>query len=270
MRWWCSAGNGPWSWAPNAYPGVWVIAAIVAMLQWRYSRDPATSQRDRILGWAGVLFLEIALDWPVGPLAAGYLASAHALQFLIVAFVTPPLMLLGLRRGIENRWIEHRVTGTLLHPLVAAIGFNIIVIATHVPGVNDSLMPSQLGAFSVDIGWLIAGFWLWWPLIVRVPRRAHFPVPLQMLYLFLATLAHTGIAIVMLSRDHPMYGVYELAPRAIPLTAVDDVKVAGSIMELGGAGIIFGVLTFMFFRYSGGTGQERPQRVSVDAGAGGT
>jgi cytochrome c oxidase assembly factor CtaG len=264
MQWWCSAGQGPWTWTPTAFPGVWIIVLLVAVNQWRLTRDPSTPSRDRWIGWAGVASLEIALDWPLGPLAAGYLASAHALQFLIVAFVAPPLMLIGLRHGIARMWPttgrRTKILDALLHPVVAAVGFNILVIATHVPAVNDGLMPTQIGAFAVDIAWLIAGIWLWWPLIVRVPARTHFPVPLQMLYLFLGTLAHTGIAIVMLQRTHPMYGVYELAPRVLPLSAVDDVKIAGTIMELGGAGIIFGVLTFMFFKWSGGPGKERIAR----------
>ena len=55
-------------------------------------------------------------------------------------------------------------------------------------------------------------------------------------------------------------GALALVERVLPLSAVDDVKIAGSIMELGGAAIIFGVLTFMFFKWSGGTGRERPSR----------
>jgi hypothetical protein len=60
----------------------------------------------------------------------------------------------------------------------------------------------------------------------------------------------------MLAWNHPMYGVYELAPRVLPLSALDDVKIAGTIMELGGVAIIFGILTMMFFKWSGGTGKE--------------
>lgn len=261
MQWWCSARGEPWTWTPVAYPGVWLLIALIAFDQWLVTRHSYVPRRDRWIGWMGVVVLELALDWPLGALAAGYLASAHAVQFLLIAFVAPPLMLIGSRHCLVRLWPtkgrKARILDTVLHPVSAAVGFNVLVIATHVPAVNDSFMPTQLGAFAIDIAWLIAGMWLWWPLIVRVPVRKHFPVPLQMLYLFLGTLAHTGIAIVMLSRSHPMYGVYELAPRVVPLSAVEDVKIAGTIMELGGAAIIFGVLTAMFFRWSGGTGRER-------------
>ncbi len=36
-----------------------------------------------------------------------------------------------------------------------------------------------------------------------------------------------------------------------------DLNVAGGIMELGGGGLIFGVLTVMFFQWTGGMGAER-------------
>jgi putative membrane protein len=261
MKFWCSASSGAWTWSPIAFPGVWLVVGTVAALYWHLSSGSETPVRDRWTGWLGVAFLELALDWPLGPLAAGYLASAHALQFLIVVLISPPLILIGARHGIARRWTGDAGRARLLHwifsPLLAAIVFNIVIIATHVPRVNDTMMRSQAGAFAVDLAWLIAGVWFWWALLVAVPVRPLFAVPLRMLYLFLGTLVHTGIAIIMLVSDHPMYGVYELAPRATALSALSDIKVAGGIMELGGAGLIFGVLTVMFFRWTGGTGAER-------------
>lgn len=261
MKFWCSASSGAWTWAPAAYPGVWLVVATVAVTYWWFSRDNETPRGDRLTGWIGVVCLELALDWPVGPLAAGYLASAHALQFLMVVLIAPPLILIGARHGIARRWptdpARVQLLDRLLSPLVAAVVFNIVVVATHVPRVNDAMMTSQAGAFAVDVAWLVAGIWFWWALLVPVPARPLFAVPLRMLYLFLGTLAHEGIAIVMLIHDHPMYGVYELAPRATGMSALTDIKTAGGIMELGGAALIFGVLTVMFFRWTGGTGAER-------------
>ena len=286
MQWWCSANSGPWTWTPVAYPGVWLFVLVTAALYWKYSRAAETPRGTKLAGWCGVVLLWLSLDWPAGPLAAGYLASVHAAQFLIVALIAPPLILIGARYGLaaglrtqdaglrtqdaglrtldSGRWTQDAGLWTqVTHPLVAGIAFNIVVIATHVPRVNDALMPLQFGAFLVDIAWFVSGLWFWWPLIVPVPARPRFVVPLRMLYLFLGTLVHTGIAMVMLVYDHPMYGVYELAPRATGMSALTDLKVAGGIMELGGVAVIFGVLTVMFFKWFGGTGAE-PRR--TDAG----
>jgi cytochrome c oxidase assembly factor CtaG len=263
MQWWCSATATPWSWTPVLYPGVWLVTLTLALAYWRVSQSAATPPAARAAGWVAVVLVELALDWPVGTLAAGYLASAHAAQFLVLALVAPPLLLLGARHGVAAWWARNADTrrvlllGWLASPFPAVIAFNLIVVSTHVPRVNDTLMPLQSGAMLVDMAWLISGIWFWWPLVVRLPHLPRFVVPLRLLYLFFGTLIHTGIGMVMLVRDFPMYAVYELAPRATGLSALSDLKVAGGIMELGGGAIVFGILTVMFFRWSGGVGAER-------------
>lgn len=247
-----------------AYPGVWLVSLAVAFAYWRFTRGTTTS-RAALAGWLGVIMVEVALDWPIGPLAAGYLATAHAVQFLLIVLVAPPLLLIGARRGIEAWFLANsertrRTVGAITHPLMAAIAFNVVIITTHVPGVNDALMRSQLGAFASDLSWLVGGVWFWWPIIVDAPPRPLFGVPFKLLYLFLGTLVHEGIAIVMLMREHPMYAVYELAPRATAMSALTDLEIAGGVMELGGAAIVFGILTVMFFRWTGGMGAERTAR----------
>ena len=76
---------------------------------------------------------------------------------------------------------------------------------------------------------------------------------------------HTGIAMVMLIRDFPMYGIYELAPPWDFWSPLEDQHLAGGVMELAGAMVIFGIITVMFFRWAGGVGGDRaPQPPSRD------
>ena len=257
MQFWCSASTKAWNWSWTAYPGVWLVVAVVAITYARLTRAGSGRNAPRVTGWVGVLTLWLALDWPLGPLAAGYLASAHSLQFLLVALIAPPLLLLGAREGLSAWWTaggatsgRGRAISRITAPLVAAIIFNIITITTHVPAVVDSWMPTQLGAFAIDFCWLVGGIVFWWPVIVPVPARPLFGGGMTLLYLFLGTIFHTGIAIAMLIRDFPMYGVYELAPPMTGMTAMDDIRVAGGIMELAGSAIVFGIMTVLFFRWS--------------------
>jgi putative membrane protein len=260
MQWWCAATGQAWTWAWRWYPGVWALVAAIGGVAWwlRPREATAAARRDRRLGAAGVVALWVALDWPLGPLGAGYLASVHALQFLLIAFVAAPLLVAGVRRGVAARAPRgsgaERVIGALTRPLPSVVAFNLLVVATHVPRVVDAWMPTQWGAFAIDLAWLVAGVLLWWPLLAEVPARPGFAAPLRMLYLFLGTLVHTAMAIVMIVRDLPMYAVYELAPPVVPWSALDDLKIAGGIMELAGAAIIFAVLSRMFFAWAKASG----------------
>ena len=257
MQWWCSASAKAWTWAWVAYPGVWLLVLAFGATYWRVTRRVPASGGERALGWLGVATIWVSLDWPIGPLATGYLASMHAAQFLLVAMVAPPLLLLGARRGIAAWWgalptgsAWRPVVRLATAPLLAAVAFNVVTIATHVPAVVDTLMVSQAGAFAIDAGWLFGGILFWWPVCVDAPPRPRFGQAVKMLYLFVGTLFHSGIAIVMLMRDFPMYGVYELAPPMSGMSSIEDLKVAGGIMELAGLALVIGVISVMFFRWS--------------------
>jgi cytochrome c oxidase assembly factor CtaG len=266
-QWWCSASGRPWTWEPQFYPGVWLAMIALAIVFGTLARKGRAMGESRLAfwsGWTAVGLVWQALDWPIGPLAAGYLASAHALQFLTLALVAPPLMLLAVRRplaaAVPAAGRGRSIATLLTQPIIAGVLFNVVTITTHVPAVVDRLMPLQLGAFAIDMLWLAGGVVLWWPLVVSAPPRAWFTTPVRMLYLFMATLVHTGIAMVMLISQFPMYGIYELAPPWDVWSPIEDQNLAGGVMELAGAAIILGIITVMFFRWSRGVaGDNAPK-----------
>lgn len=259
MQWWCAALGEQWTWAWRAYPGVWLfVIAVVAGFGLIAGRGAWTraSNGERTAFVAGAVTLWLSLDWPLGPIAAGYLASAHALQFVIETMIAAPLLLYGVRAAFGRRSLPLspilvRAGRTLVHPLVAAIIFNAVVAATHVPGVVDALMPSGLGAFAIDAGWFLAAVIFWWSVIMPAPRYSHFGPPLKILYLLVGTLFHTVIGMIMLSAELPLYGVYELAPPIFPIPPRADQQLAGGIMELGVFFIIVVGSGILFFRWAG-------------------
>ena len=101
MQWWCAAQGEVWEWAWRPYPGVWIFMLLLATGYLRLrkhaaERIQAAGQEARrgsaAAGLAGLAFLWIALDWPIGALGAGYLASVHMFQYLLIALVAPPLL----------------------------------------------------------------------------------------------------------------------------------------------------------------------------------
>lgn len=268
IRWWCAATAEPWTWSWRAYPGIWLAVLATAAIVWRARRHapaavpdvgakvPAESPSPRT-GWivAGIVLLWLTLDWPVGPLGTGYLASVHALQFVLLGMVVPAMLLIGVDRDrlaarLARRRLTAAVLGFLMHPLIAAIGFTVVMGVTHVPAVVDALMRSQLGAMALDLAWLVSGVWLWWPVLIGLPERRWFPPPAHMLYLFFATQAHLLIAMWLLSSQYPVYATYELAPRVSGLSALEDQQLAGGIMIGIGGTLVLGAITVIFFRWA--------------------
>jgi putative membrane protein len=289
IQWWCSARGVEWDWSWQAYPGIWLVVALLAVWAWRTIRarglrhadsgelsgKPSGERRRVALLIAGVVLLWLTLDWPVGPLGTGYLASVHAVQFVSLAMVVPPMLLMGLEREQVARWVETRpvqlkILTAITHPLVAAIIFTLVMIVTHVPTVVDALMKFQLGAMTLDLTWLISGLAFWWPVVVRVPERRWFAPPLRTLYLFFGTQAHLFIAMWLMVSEYPVYGTYELAPRVSVLSALQDQQVAGGIMLTVGGPFVLAVISVILFRWFAESEREQAleeQRLRDGVGA---
>ncbi len=243
IQWWCAATAEPWSWAWRAYPGVWLFVALLVALGVRArARPPAYG--------AAVFFAWAALDWPLGALGGGYLLAAHTAQYVLLTFFAAPLFLVSLRRAPgEGAGLPR------LHPLVALLVYNAILGATHVPAVSDALMRSQGGSALVDLAWLAGGIALWSPVLHPDPERRLAP-PLAMGYLFVSTLLPTLPAALLIFGDYPYYGVYELAPRALGLSAHQDQQLAGLIMKVIGDPLIWISTAVIFFRWQAATERE--------------
>ncbi len=264
LQWWCSAQTAAWSWIPRPFPGVWVLVAALVLLHGviRRAASPAGSDsRWRPRAWAvGILALWLALDWPVGALS-GYLASAHMLQYLLIALVVPPLLLLGVPEAAWDRLAGRlgvaRLLGFVTHPLIALGIFQLIVFYTHLPSVVDTLMATPSGSFVIDMLWLGGGILFWWPVVAPVPFRPRFRYPLKMGYLFLSTVLNTLPYAFLTFGELPFYGVYELAPPVLRLSAREDQQIAGLLMKIGGGLILWTAITILFFRWHGREGEAQ-------------
>lgn len=258
MQWWCVAGSGAWSWAWRPLPGVWIAIALLALAYRRLLKaapddEPESVRRQRRWAFIGALFLLWAsLDWPLGPLGASYLAWVHMAQFLAVGVAAPALLLLAVPPGAFEGLRSHpRILGALeglTHPVSAFFVFNIAMTVSHWPDVVDTLMPTQVGSFLLDLTWLVAGLVFWWPLIAPVPARPGFHPLAKIAYLALNAFLIRPPFAMMIFSQHPIYAIYELAgPPAGD--AMDDQQLAGAVMKIGTAWIMFVAVVVVFLRW---------------------
>lgn len=259
MQWWCAAQDTAWSWSWRAYPGVWLFIALLAAgfvalhRRWPQGDDAFRPRARRGFAATGLVMLWIALDWPVGALGSGYLASVHMVQFLLIAVSAPPLLLLGVPRGALEAWVSRpgvaRVMGVVGHPIVSIGSFTALMAVTHWPAVVDELMAGQAGSFLLDMVWLVSGLVFWWPVAVALPARSWLQEPFKIGYLIAATLVNTGVFAFLTFSSVPVYATFELAPPVGTLSTRDDQLVAGLLMKVGGAVVLWTSISILFFRW---------------------
>lgn len=215
--------------------------------------DGPTTRRHIFLFLLGWLLLWVGLDWPVGALAAGYLLSAKTVQYLLIGYIAPGLMLLGmprwlLRRMIRPRWV-FRTARMLTRPLLPLAIANTVLVVSHTPAAINGLAGSQLGVFAMDLTVVATGFVFWWPALGRVPELKPMSYPGRIGYLALNLLLPTVPASFFTFSQYPIYTLYELAPRVSGISAVSDQQVAGLVMKVAGGLLILGVMSVMFVRW---------------------
>jgi cytochrome c oxidase assembly factor CtaG len=259
LTWWCAAQGTEWTWTWKPYVGVWLMVAtliVARLLAERLRKRPgADAQSARTSVYVmGVVTLWIAADWPIGPLGAGYLLSIHTVQYVLFAFVAPPLLIAGtptwlLHRMIEPRW-TFRVAWMMSRPLVAFLFFNTVLLATHLPSVVDGMTVSQIGSFFVDMSWLLAGLVFWWQILGPLPELKPMPYPGRLVFLVANVFIPTVPAAFLTFAKYPVYSLYELAPPMSDLSAVEDQQIAGLIMKIIGGFIVLGIASVLFFRWA--------------------
>lgn len=252
MQWWCAATTAEWSWSWRPYPGVWLVMLLIGLVYWRGLRGAggigAVGPLRVVSFGAGLAVLWIVLDWPVGALGGGYLLSVHTAQYVAMTLIAMPLMLAGIPAAVyPGTGRASTLLRLLARPQIGLVLYTAVMAATHVPRVTDTLMATQLGSFGIDLVWLFGAFALWWP--VQAPAGyVRMSAPLQIGYLFAATIPPTLPAAFMVFADYPLYALYELAPRA-GLAAGTDQQAAGLIMKAGGDPLLWIAMTIVYFRW---------------------
>jgi putative membrane protein len=262
MNWWCSASDAAWRWEWQAYPGAWLAMALLVAVYlrlWRTAPPPGPLPRERFYLGAAVVAIWISIDWPVGALSAGYLSWVHTVKYLLISLIGPPLLLLAIPDAHLRRWRagpRGRLLHLAAHPVLALAVFNLILFVTHLPAVVDGMKRSQLGNFTVDLSWLIGGLALWWP-VVAPDGIARIGPPMKMGYLFLSTLPPTILSASLTFAKHPIYALFELAPRVpgLDVPALADQQLSGLIMKVIGDPILWLGMGIVFFRWAR---RERP------------
>ncbi|MDH5804055.1 MAG: cytochrome c oxidase assembly protein [Gemmatimonadota bacterium] len=258
MNWWCSAQGLPWTWKWQPYPGVWLFVGVIALLYWKLGRgsedssDSYAQSRPKFF-LVGLLLLWAAIDWPIGPLGAGYLASVHQLQFVLLVVWAPPFLIIGVAPDAWRRLVFAPLVKPLAQfvtkPLVAFGIYNFLVIGTHFPDLVDGLMVSQLGSFGFDLLWIAAGFGLWWPVISPVPEMNGLSYPQRFGYMFGSVILAAAPALFLIYSKYPLYELYELAPPVTMMPAKSDQLLGGLIMKIGSTVAVVTATTIIFFRW---------------------
>ena len=221
---------------------------------WLARGAPDARRKHTIYFLAGLLTLWVALETPVDTISDRYLDSVHMLQHVLLAFVAPPLLLLGLSRAMAARLVRVPGVRVLTEPVQAQVIAAAVMIAWHAPSLYDATLSNE-GLHVVEhLMFIASGVVLYWPIIEATSAQARWQMSpgAKLVYMLLATLPQDGVALALIFSRVPFYEYYTHVPRLIAgFTALIDQTVAGAVLMIVGKVTLAVAALVVFFRWFG-------------------
>lgn len=216
--------------------------------------DPATRSQWRAW-YSGVALMLLASGWPIHDLAEDTLFFFHMLEHMLIGYVVPPLLLVGMPRWMADATLGHRRVAPVLRrvatPVVGFVTFNAAIVAIHWPTAVAWQNQTEWAHFLVHLGFFATAVLLWLPVFSPTPAIPRMSPPGRIGYLFLNTIVPIVPASLLTFTDFAIYPSYGDGPRAWGLTPVEDQTIGGVLMKLGGAFYLLGIIARIWFRWIG-------------------
>ena len=240
-----------WPFDPTVYAG---LVALFLGHAWLARGVSDARRRHSLYFGLGLFTIWVSLETPIDTIADHYLDSVHMLQHVLLGFVAPPLMLLGLSPDMVARLVRIPGVRTITEPVPAQVIAGVVMILWHLPRLYDATLYSEALHITEHLTFIAAGVVLYWPMLQATSAYARWQMSpgIKLLYMLMATLPQDAIALVLIFSRTPFYEFYANAPRLVAsLDPVIDQTVAGAIlMTLGKLTITIAAIA-VFVRWFG-------------------
>lgn len=234
-----------------------VYAGLVVLFfghAWLARSAPDASRQHTIYFLAGLATLWVALETPIDTISDHYLDSVHMLQHVLLAFVAPPLMLLGLSPTMGARIARIPGWRPATEPIPAQVLASSVMIAWHLPPLYEATLYDE-GLHVVEhLMFIASGVLLYWPILEATSAQSHWRMSpgAKLVYILLATLPQDGVALALIFSRVPFYEFYVHVPRLIlGFTALIDQTIAGAVLMIFGKVTLAIAALAIFFRWFG-------------------
>jgi cytochrome c oxidase assembly factor CtaG len=170
------------------------------------------------------------------------------MSHVLLAFVVPPLVLLGVPRAALLPLFAHRRPRRVLQmatrPARAAVIFLVVFFGCYLPSVLNATMASGGLRFAMGMVILAASVLFWWPLIEPFPVWDRELADIgKLLYLFIGSSVLKALGFILAIVPRPIYTLPR-PPRALwQLSAINDQQYAGWLMVCAGTFVLLAAAT---------------------------
>jgi putative membrane protein len=272
------AGDPAELWDFRPHPEIWVLVLGLAGL-WFYAirrigpratlpGEPIVTRAQLWWGIGALASLWLASDWPVHDVGEQYLYSVHMFQHIVFQFVVAPMVLLAtptwLARMLVGNGRAYRVIRSLSRLVPATVIFNAVVVFSHWPWIVNRVVDAAPLHYGVHVLVVGSALVMWLPVCGPLPEL-RFTLPVQAGHLLLQTVVPTVPAGWLTMAEGVVYKSYRRAGDIWGMTTVEDQQMAGMLMKVGEAAILWVLIATLFLRWALRTqADDRERGIALD------
>lgn len=246
---------------PGVVDGLLALSVLYLLAVWpmrRYLAPEQPFERWRAgLFYAGVAILILAVATPMDEIGEKYLFSMHMLQHVILIFILPPFLILGLPNWLVDFLLRTEGLGTVLRflikPVVACVLFNAMLIIWHIPAFYELALRDSFVHLLEHLGFTGTAILMYWPLIDPGTKSEEKPVHpgIKILYILGVSIGQLPLFAALTFSTKVFYPTYAAAPRleSFNISPIDDQILGGAIMKIAAVAYMFFGLAVYFYRW---------------------
>lgn len=246
----------------EAHLDVILIAAVWCGAYWlafsrvavRLNQNPRPTKVQLISHICAVTTFVVGSVWPIHDVSEKSLYFVHMAQHMAFINLMSLFVVLSLPTWLA-RWLILRkfvlpIVRQSTRFITATILFNLLIIFFHWPTIVTVTLENGFLHFLAHFVMVLC-FVVIWMVVISPSPEIRTPTPImQMIFLFLQSVIPTLPASFLTFGTEPLYKVYVDLPKLYNLSALDDQRIAGLVMKLGGGLLIWALIAIVFFRWS--------------------
>ncbi len=207
----------------------------------------------------GIVLLLAALASPIAYYGEERSFAFHMVQHILLGDLAPLALLAGVDGPILRPllFVVHPLRH-VFHPVGALAVWAVLLYAWHVPALYDAALRHETVHALEHASFFTGGIVMWAPVLETVPMPEWFGTGFKMGYVAVVRVVETILGNVFIWANSVFYDFYSHVSRPWGMSAIDDQRVAGSVMMIEGSLVTISVLAWLFLRL-GAEGELRQQ-----------
>ena len=238
------------TWHPHY--DVWaLIVTLIVFFEFTTNKQSLKKQK-RKTWYSGLVVLWIFTDYPIHDIGEKYLFSVHSVEHLVLALVSPPLLLMGMHKEMKELISVKpfiKILKITSKPVVAFFMFNFVMVGMHWSSVVNLMVTNTVAHFFIHSIMLLVSLNMWVPVIGFNEEIRPINSAAKIAYLFLQSLLPTIPASFLAFGTEPLYSAYVMSDNIFNISVINDQTLAGLILKLGGGIILWISILIIWMRW---------------------